>query len=752
MFSAMMTIAVLLLLWCMLRARRSHKAIGRSVAWFDCALVMTLLGNLIMVGAHNTELTEIGCYINFVGMNVVMLSLMNFSAAYCKIAGQETKHRIPVFNYLILGADAIQIALNPFFGHAFTLDAMNIHDKIHYRIVPRSGYIIHMIVDYFILFEVFLIFLILVIRTSRIYREKYTVILVTMLIVWAWQAYNIISRDPIDSSMLGFGFFGIMVYYFAIQYRPLRFLDSMLSGIVSENPDAMFVFDSQDRCMWANEQGYKLLGFTYSAELDYADKALREKFTDIKDEGDEWNIEAEIGSGEEKKYYSFSKRTVTDDRGKTSGKVLSIRDNTAEQIKLKKEIYNACHDNLTGLYTREYLFESIRKRIEQRPDTTYMAVFVDVKNFKIVNDIFGNKFGDHAIKCIADLIRCCNSGNSVYGRLAGDTFGVLVPKNEFNEKELEKKLSAFIVRDGNKEHRVIIHLGVYEVSDTDIEVSVMYDRAHLALGTIDEQYNKHIAYYDNKLRDKVMWDQEITTSLEKAVRDKELRPYLQPIVNRDGKVVGAEALARWIHPKHGFLSPALFIPVFENNGMIGEVDRHMWRCACEILSGWDNDLFISVNISPKDFYYTDVAETICALVDEYKIDPARLRIEITESVMMSDTDDRLKVLDKLRERGFIVEMDDFGSGYSSLNLLKNIPVDVLKIDMMFLARSDHKNRARTIVRNIIRLSNELGIESLTEGVETKEQYEVLSEMGCSLFQGYHFSKPVSREEFEEKFM
>jgi FOG: EAL domain len=186
--------------------------------------------------------------------------------------------------------------------------------------------------------------------------------------------------------------------------------------------------------------------------------------------------------------------------------------------------------------------------------------------------------------------------------------------------------------------------------------------------------------------------------------------------------------------------------------MIVDIDRYMWRSACEIISGWKEDkkdLFISVNISPKDFYFMNVGEELKALVKEYDIDPKRLRLEITETVMMTDGDNRMKILNDLREAGFIVEIDDFGSGFSSLNLLKDMPVDVLKIDMAFLSKTENITKAKKIVQNIILLSNDIGIESLIEGVETYEQYDTLSKMGCILYQGYYFSKPIPVAEFEE---
>jgi EAL domain-containing protein (putative c-di-GMP-specific phosphodiesterase class I) len=254
------------------------------------------------------------------------------------------------------------------------------------------------------------------------------------------------------------------------------------------------------------------------------------------------------------------------------------------------------------------------------------------------------------------------------------------------------------------------------------------------------------------MRDQVLWGQKISTELSDAIKQRQIVPYLQPIVDNEGVIIGAEALVRWIHPKEGFLPPFTFIPIFEKNGMIADVDKYIWRCACEILSSWTDEkakLFISVNISPKDFYFMDVYAEIKNLVDEFGIAPARLRIEITETVMMTDAESRMAILSKFRDSGFIVEMDDFGSGYSSLNQLKDMPLDVLKIDMKFLSKAQDNNKAETILRNILRLSNDLGLFSLTEGVETKDQYKKLNEMGCNLFQGYYFAKPMPVTDYEK---
>ena len=415
-------------------------------------------------------------------------------------------------------------------------------------------------------------------------------------------------------------------------------------------------------------------------------------------------------------------------------------------------MYEATHDKLTGLFTKEHLFNAIRSNLDNKKDIDYSIAYFDIKDFKMVNDIFGKDVGDNVLVRVANWIREDARDNWIYGRIGGDAFGICFPTNQVRLPLIEDKLAKFVISNGTIDQHILMHVGIFRVNDPSIDVSIMFDRAHLAQTSIKNEYNTHIAIYDDKMRDQVLWGQKISTELSDAIKQRQIVPYLQPIVDNEGVIIGAEALVRWIHPKEGFLPPFTFIPIFEKNGMIADVDKYIWRCACEILSSWTDEkakLFISVNISPKDFYFMDVYAEIKNLVDEFGIVPARLRIEITETVMMTDAESRMAIVSKFRDSGFIVEMDDFGSGYSSLNQLKDMPLDVLKIDMKFLSKAQDNNKAETILRNILRLSNDLGLFSLTEGVETKDQYKKLNEMGCNLFQGYYFAKPMSVTDYEK---
>ena len=746
-FSVIFLILALALAVCAVIALRSEKSMGRPVALLLVALIPPVIGNMIIIFSGQEKLSLIGCYIYFLGMDLVMAALLRFTFAYCRISWPHPLLKWAVC--LLLAADVVQYALNPFFHHAFTTRKVMIDGFPYYKLVPLIGQTYHRVVDYGIFIAVLIIFVVKTARTPRIYAERYAVILLAMIFGGLWQSYYIVSGTPVDKSMIGFAIFGILVFYFALYYRPMRLLDRMLAGIASDMPEALFFYDATGRCIWANRPGMALTAMKGS-DFEEAAENLERIFGSLGG-GEEWFSERVLGSGEDARYYILEKHTVTDTHRGTAGSFLSVRDNTREQRARLKEKYSAVHDELTGLYRREYLYESIRHRIDGRPGERWLIIYVNVRNFKIVNDIFSSAFGDYTLRCIADWLRSRATANCLYGRLSGDNFGVCMPAEEFDEDRIREDLSRFTVRDGIIEHHVHMNLGVFEVTERMMNVSVMFDRAHMALSAIRDDYQTYIAWYDDEMRRKLLWDQKISSQLPDAIAARQVVPYLHPIVDRNGKVAGAEALVRWIHPEHGFLSPAEFIPVFEKNGMIAQVDRYMWKCACETLAGWGpeyKDLFISVNISPKDFYFMNVEEQIRKLVRDCGIDPARLRLEITETVMMTDMDSRLKILENLREAGFIVEMDDFGSGYSSLNMLKDMPVDVLKLDMAFLNKARDDEKAHTILRSIISLSGDLGIESLAEGVETVEQYRMLADMGCSLFQGYYFAKPMPLPDFE----
>jgi len=331
-----------------------------------------------------------------------------------------------------------------------------------------------------------------------------------------------------------------------------------------------------------------------------------------------------------------------------------------------------------------------------------------------------------------------------------------IEKFDVNVFEEQEKVAFSSLLQRKVSFPIINYMGIYEIEKKEKSVSVMCDRARVAISTVKGEFHKRVAYYDNKLRDKILYRQELIGELETALKEEQFVMYLQPQVDEEGKMLGAEALIRWIHPKKGFIPPGDFIPVFEENGLICDVDRFIWETACKQLRKWKDEgreeLYISVNISPKDFYFLNVYEVFSELVEKYDINPKNLKIEITETAVVMDLNRQLDLIERLRQNGFVVEMDDFGSGYSSLNMLKDIHVDVLKIDMAFLKKAEDEERSKKILQMIIALSDQLDMPVITEGVESQEQVEFLKKMGCHIFYCYYFAKPMDVETFERTYL
>ena len=750
MYSALFIVLTASLAFCAVKSFRAHKRFSPTVSRLLVSLIPPMLGNAIIVATTNRLAAIIGYYVYFLGMNSVMSAVFSFALTYCGMAehGRQKRRIVDA----VLAADAVQMMLNPFFHHAFLTETTTLENAAYYRLLPLAGQTVHRIVDYAVFLIVLGIFIYRVIHSPKVDVERYAVILAAMVFMGLWETFYIFSRTPIDRSMIGFGIFGLLIFYFALYYKPVRLLDKMLVGIASQLPDALFFFDLTGSCFWINEPGRRLLRMEKEDDPDLAISLLKSKFGDIGEnrEGD-WETEKTLREDHELRYYSMERRDARDDRGQKAATFLSVRDITREMTAYQTERYNASHDRLTGIYTREHLYHQMREKMKAHPGEIYYALYLDVKDFKIINDIFGTSFGDQVLQQIAEMLRRIMPEGAVYGRLTGDTFGACVPRNAFRAADFSREMRSFTVSDGANEQPILMHLGVYEITEPEIEPSVMFDRAHMALTAIQHDYNTRISYYSEEMRDSTLWSQEISLELPAALAEGQIRAYLQPIVNGAGKAVGAEALIRWMHPEHGLLFPAQFIPVFEKNGMIADVDRYMWEQACAILARWKaegREQFISVNISPRDFYFMDLSAELQGLVSRYDIDPKYLRLEITETVMMTDIEKRIRILEDLKAMGFLIEMDDFGSGYSSLNLLNEMPVDVVKVDMLFVRKAKDNLRARTILKNVIHMTEEMGIDSLTEGVETEEQEKMLGDMGCKLFQGFYFSKAVPVEEFE----
>ena len=751
-FGILFMLIELALAVCAVLARNSGREIGKAAAVLLISLIFPLFGNGIIIVSQYRIISMIGCYMYYLGLDVSIAALLHYTFVYCRISWQNILQRNLVYGLLLV--DVVQLLLNPVFHHAFEIHPIQVDGLDYYQMTPLFGQQFHRLVDYGLLAGIIVVFVIRVIRTPRLQKERYAIILAALIVISLWETAYIFSGSPIDRSMIGLGVFGLLIFYFSIYYRPMRLLDRTLSNVVSEKLQPMYIFDDQQHCIWMNRMGQEFLKLG-PEDTDKAGNALEAMFGSRHPGEAEWKDSVTLTIDGEKRYMELAKVPQEDKNGILNGFYIYVRDLTGERQAMEKKLYEARHDRLTGLFNRDYLYVRTRELLAEHPGKPFLAVHAEISGLKLINDLYGNAFGDHALKLVADWLLENKPEGCVCGRLGGDSFGVCIAESDFDQARIEAVLSDFLVTDGDTKFHMLVHMGVYRIQDRKLDVSVMYDRAQMAMETVQDDYHIYTAWYDKSMRDKVVRNRQLSDELEDAIADGQIRPWLQPVVDREGKTIGAEVLVRWIHPKEGIRSPLSFIPVFEKNGMIADLDRCIWRQACEILARWKDagkELFLSVNISPRDFYLLDVAEELKGMVREYGVKPSRLRLEITETVMMTDQENRMMILRDLQAAGFLIEMDDFGSGYSSLNLLREMPVDILKIDMVFLRKSADSNRAKAIVDGVISLAKRLGITGLTEGVETEAQYSDLLEMGCELYQGYYFAMPMPVEEFERRYI
>ena len=342
------------------------------------------------------------------------------------------------------------------------------------------------------------------------------------------------------------------------------------------------------------------------------------------------------------------------------------------------------------------------------------------------------------------------------GRITGDRFAILINKTEVDEIDALQKIKELEKVTVSLNYKLHIFVGIYKITDINENVSSMFDKAALAIKNISENYSVNVAYYDNDMLSILKKNREVINAFNDALNNNHFKMYLQPQVRcSDEKVVGAEALVRWETEKGVIHSPASFIKILEDNGLIHELDKFIWEKAVQLLQKWQLlgiDYHISVNVSTRDFYLIPLYETFTSLVTKYGIPPQKLKLEITETALVHDLKRHKKIITDLQKFGFTIEMDDFGSGYSSLTILKNISINILKIDMMFLSKTKHKERSKKILESVIKMAQRLGIKIIVEGVEDKEQAEFLRNLNCDFFQGYLYSKPITVANFESNYI
>ncbi|MBE5828220.1 MAG: EAL domain-containing protein [Butyrivibrio sp.] len=435
--------------------------------------------------------------------------------------------------------------------------------------------------------------------------------------------------------------------------------------------------------------------------------------------------------------------------------VIRARVRRAIELSIDRNIIDATgKDSLTGLLTKDYFFQYAREYDKFHPEQEVDAVVVNINKFHLINELYGRNYGDKVLCTIADGVRSFARGcGGVACRDHADRFYIYI-EHQDNYDYLTKTLADRLI-DITDKHDIHFRVGIYPDIYHSVNLEQRFDRALHASNSISKNSSQDVvAVYDNSMHEKELYEAKLLDSIEKALLDKQFNVVLQPkydITGDEPRLCSAEVLVRWKHPELGFVRPDFFIPLFEENGRIKELDRFVWREAAKQIKRW-KDMYgvtmpLSVNVSRVDIFDPDLLDFLQGILEENGLEPKDMHLEITETAYTDSVITIVDVVNSLREAGFKVEMDDFGKGYSSLNMLTSLPIDALKLDMGFIKGIAENNKDLSMVEFIVNVARFLEVPLIAEGVENSEQYLLLKKAGCDVIQGYYFSKPVSTSEF-----
>lgn len=431
-------------------------------------------------------------------------------------------------------------------------------------------------------------------------------------------------------------------------------------------------------------------------------------------------------------------------------------------LKNRKEIYNVAYvDQLTGIPSKTKHKMDAQDRIDAG-NSHYAYVTFDVDNFKYINEMFGYEYGNRVLIHIATVLRRFVKEGELCARISADNFALLLldsgTKNELTERIRDLFTMIIEYREPEEELNVCalkFSAGVYRI-DGAIDINTVRANANLARTECKKRILEDVVFYDDDLKLRRVEEKELEYDAETAMENEEFVVYFQPKYDVDSeRIIGAEALIRWEHPVRGMLSPGLFVPVFETNGFIIRLDLFVLDQVCVLIKSWLDagipPICISVNLSRIHLYERDLVKQLVEVVQRHNVPPEYIEFELTESAFYEETEVMLRVMAEIKNAGFRLSMDDFGSGYSSLNLLRRLPVDVLKLDKVFLEECDEEDdefRGKRIVMHVISMAKDLRMEVLAEGVETADQKDFLKDAKCDMIQGYYYARPMPGKEFE----
>lgn len=663
------------------------------------------------------------------------------------------------FSYKILTIpcilDSLQLLVSPFTGHMFNLTLSQSQGIEYWSLELFFPHYIHLALCYIIVAISFAHLLIATIKTPYSYKTKYFSILIGYFIVIITNLICYTTDSPLDVSVFLYNALAAYIAYFAGFKAEKKLLTNSLAKVNEISKNLILYFDTHNNCIYMNKNARYILGAIQnnSKHLPLFKKLSTQKFAEklhadyLKENFSQFTAEVN-GS----KFYYIPKYSKIYDDSSVVGSYLIFYDRTKEISQYKLEEYTATHDTLTNLLNRHEFFENCKKELET--DKQMIMICTNIKDFKLINDLFGDETGDQVLSYFSTLLQHALGNDAIIGRIYDDKFAIFIEKAMYQEKLLNRISEELQLILSSSKYHIHVNFGTCDAHKEN--PMKIFDKAKMALENLNDNYQESFATYDSILMEKVLAEKNITSEFDKALDNNQFEVMLQPVFDNEKKITGGEALIRWNHPVKGIYEPAYFIPVLEKTGLIHKLDLYSWEILFKFISEnrdtLPQNITYSLNISTKAFFYIDIHKEIIRLTEKYNIDPAKILFEFKEEIFTSDETKSKELINTLKQEGYKCLIDNFGTGYTSFNLLKDINCDLIKLDNELITESENIERTSIILDSTISMCRDIGFKITAVGIETVEQFETLKNYNCDYFQGFYLSQPVSLENFKKLFV
>ena len=634
---------------------------------------------------------------------------------------------IKEFYFILCFIDSVLLLANARVNVIF--DLVPAHTKagfFYWGIEYTSKFGFHKLVCAILSFSSLALFISSIVKAPSYNKVKYVTILTSeSLVLIANYVFNSLNL-PLNISLLMLVASSIFIANYVNKDFSAPILIGPLNAITESINDIIFCYDSSENLIYANSAAKNVFKKSNDNLENFA-KEFRQNF--LKNRPTELSLKLE--NGEERYYITEYKDFFISNSN--IGSYLRLQDKTKETLESRRKNYIATHDLLTGLFNRSGFFKKMQEALYQNTFKNPILICTNIKDFKLINTIYSEQVGDSVLQNqTAVMKRLPGHKKSIIGRIADDKFAILMEKQDFDKDIFEEVFNEVSCIIEKTLYNIQIVAGIYEIYDKKDTIQSIYDKAE------------------------VLKEKDIVNDFEKSLNEKQFSIQLQPVIDTDGNVLGAESVVRWNNPKYENLTPSSFLDVLERTSLIYKLDVYVWELVAKKLHEWKergfSDRFISVNVSSKDKFFIDIIKTFSELIKKYDISPQNFKVEIRETAMLENPEKTIEIFSQLKKLGIKVYIDNFGTGFSSLNVLKDFIADGIKMDTSFLSESKVSGKNKIILQTMISMSNNLGMEFIAKGVESENQMLALSKMDCKLFQGFYFSKPLPVKTYEAKYL